>query len=145
MAEFKSNLRSVKEASHEALLRVAEVIGGMAESKAKQKIAEVVYQAPAGWYVRTGNLRNSITHALEDNTDSVTVVIGSNVEYAPFVELGTGKFAESGEGRQTPWRYQDDKGNWHTTSGMPPRPFLRPAIEDHKEEYKNIMLKEMKP
>lgn len=59
------------------------------------------------------------------------------------VELGTGKYAQGGNGRNTPWSYKDSKGNWHTTSGMPPRPYLRPAIENHKDEYKEVLEAEM--
>ncbi len=55
------------------------------------------------------------------------------------VELGTGVYAEGGGGRQTPWRYQDRKGEWHTTRGAHPHPYLRPAIENHTEEYKRIL------
>ena len=82
------------------------------------------------------------THATENNGH--TVVIGSAVNYAPYVELGTGKFAEGGGGRPTPWVYQDSKGNWHRTSGMKPRPYLRPAIEEHKREYKEVIEQELK-
>lgn len=144
MAEikFESHLADIQKATDEQLARAAEIIGGMAESYAKKKISEVVYASPAGWYVRTGNLRNSITHTTEDNGH--TVVIGSAVTYAPYVELGTGKYAEGGGGRSTSWRYQDSKGNWHTTSGMPARPYLRPAIEDHKREYKEVVEEELK-
>lgn len=128
--EFNSNLDAVLNGSQEAIERAAEIIGGMAESYAKELCP-----------VDTGNLRNSITHTTENNNR--TVVIGSSVEYAPFIELGTGKFAEGGGGRQTPWSYQDSKGNWHTTSGMPPRPYLRPAIENHKDEYRDVLQTEM--
>ena len=37
--------------------------------------------------VDTGRLRNSISHAV----DGEAVYIGSNVEYAPYVELGTSR------------------------------------------------------
>ena len=127
---FKSNLGAILDASDEAIKKAAEIIGGMAESYAKQLCP-----------VDTGNLRNSIAHTTENNNR--TVIIGSSVEYAPFVELGTGKFAEGGGGRQTPWSYQDSNGNWHTTSGMPPRPYLRPAIENHKDEYRHVLQTEM--
>lgn len=132
MAEvkFESHLDEVLKATSEQLARAAEIIGGMAESYAKELCP-----------VDTGNLRNSITHTTENNNR--TVVIGSSVKYAPFIELGTGKFAEGGGGRQTPWSYQDSKGNWHTTSGMPPRPYLRPAIENHKDEYRHVLQTEM--
>jgi hypothetical protein len=51
--------------------------------------------------VDTGQLRQSITHEVEGNTG----VIGTNVEYAPYVEYGTGIHAKDGNGRQTPWSY----------------------------------------
>ncbi|MBO5702147.1 MAG: HK97 gp10 family phage protein, partial [Clostridia bacterium] len=37
--------------------------------------------------VDTGRLRNSITHAVK--MDEKAAYIGTNVEYAPYVELGT--------------------------------------------------------
>ena len=131
MAEvkFESHLDEVLKATSEQLARAAEIIGGMAESYAKELCP-----------VDTGNLRNSITHTTENNDH--TVVIATAVKYAPYIELGTGKYAEGGGGRQTPWRYHDRKG-WHTTSGMPPRPYLRPAIEKHKDEYKEVLEAEM--
>jgi hypothetical protein len=55
--------------------------------------------------------------------------------------MGTGKYVKGG--RQTPWRYKDDKG-WHITSGMPPRPYLKPAATDHREEYRRIIENEFK-
>lgn len=90
--------------------------------------------------VVTGRLRNSITHATatylgvgtyEDNEGNVfddatadgtpeknTVYIGTNVEYAPYVELGTSR-----------------------TSA---RPYLKPAVVDHAARYKKIFEDSMK-
>lgn len=79
--------------------------------------------------VDTGQLRNSITHIVTDNVG----YIGTNVKYAPYVEFGTGIWAKDGNGRQTPWSYQDAKGNWHTTAGQHPNPFLEKALMDNKE------------
>ena len=79
--------------------------------------------------VDTGDLRNSITHEVEDNVGYV----GTNKEYAPYVEYGTGIFAVEGNGRDTPWSYQDDEGNWHTTIGQKPQPFLNPAAQTKKK------------
>ena len=79
--------------------------------------------------VDTGDLRNSITHEVEDNVG----YIGTNKEYAPYVEFGTGIFASEGNGRDTPWSYQDDEGNWHTTVGQKPQPFLEPAARIKKK------------
>lgn len=101
---FTSNAKDVLSAEKAASRRALEIIGGKAETYAKKLCP-----------VDTGRLRNSITHQqYDDNTE----VIGSNVEYAPFVEL-----------------------SHHSPSGklIPGKPFLRPAAEGHAEEYKEII------
>lgn len=91
--------------------------------------------------VDTGNLRNSITHKVVNNEKEHSVYIGTNVEYAPYVEFGTGVYYSGG--RRTPWSYQDKDGNWHRTSGMKARPYLRPAISDHAETYEQVIKDEL--
>lgn len=86
--------------------------------------------------VDTGRLKNSLTH--EVVPDEAMVEVGTNVEYAVYVEYGTGKYADKGGGRSTPWLFQDSKGEFHITSGMKPNHFLRDALQDHKQEYKQI-------
>ena len=88
--------------------------------------------------VDTGNLRNSITHAVEGKS----AIIGTNVEYAPYVELGTGAYYSGG--RPTPWIYEDEKGNTHITNGQRAQPYLKPAVADHAQTYRNIIEDEMK-
>ena len=83
--------------------------------------------------VDTGRLRGSITYAV----DGEDCYIGTNVKYVPYVEFGTGKYAIGG--RQTPWVYKDDKGQWHRTSGSKAQPFLKPASANHSEEYREIL------
>ncbi len=85
----------------------------------------------------TGNLANSIDYGIIDS--DMQMQVGTNVTYAPYVELGTGIYAEEGNGRKTPWVYQDDEGRWHRTNGMRARPYLRPAIEKHIDQYKDIL------
>lgn len=84
--------------------------------------------------VDTGNLRSSITHEVVGDV----CAIGTNVEYAPYVHQGTGIYATDGTGRTTPWSYQDEDGNWHTTIGMPPRPFLTSALDSNREEITRL-------
>lgn len=79
--------------------------------------------------VDTGDLRNSINHEVHNDVG----IVGTNKEYAPYVEFGTGIFASEGNGRDTPWSYQDDKGEWHTTVGQKPQPFLETAIQTKKK------------
>lgn len=126
--EVTSHRIEVIQAKDEAVAKALETIGLVAERYAKE-------MCPTD----TSRLKNSISH----ETDDDTVYVGTNVEYAPYVEFGTGKFAEGGGGRPTPWSYQDDKGNWHTTNGMKPQPYLKPAIENHLDEYKQYLKDEL--
>ena len=75
--------------------------------------------------VDDGQLRQSISHTVEGTRGEV----GTNVEYAPYVEVGTGIYSTEGGGRQTAWTYQDAKGEWHTTHGMKSQPYLKPAVD----------------
>ena len=88
--------------------------------------------------VQTGGLRRSITSKVENNGLEVTGTIYTPLEYAPYIEYGTGLFAEKG-GRPTPWCYQDDKGEWHTTSGQPPQPYMRPALNENRTTILEIL------
>lgn len=123
---LKSNAQQVKDELSTASLRALERVGLQAEGYA-------IDLAP----VDTGRLRNSISHVVDGNT----VYIGTNVEYAPYVELGTGKYYPGG--RPTPWVYQDAKGDWHWTAGNPAQPFLKPAVTNHMETYQNIIKDEL--
>ena len=94
------------------------------EAAAKQK-------APKG----NGELRRSITSKVEGTEG----IIFTPLEYAPYVEFGTGLFAENGGRQDVPWSYQDDKGEWHTTSGMQPQPYMRPALNENRETILRIL------
>lgn len=119
--------KEVIEAAHEQIRAALEAIGNQAVSHAKQNIGS------AG-RVDTGGLMNSMSHLVEDDV----VHVGTNQEYAVFNEIGTGIYADGGGGRQTPWSYQDSKGEWHRTSGMAGIHFLRDAVADNISEYKEI-------
>lgn len=96
----------------------------LVERSAKQK-------APKG----NGDLRRSITSKVENGEG----IIYTPLEYAPYVEYGTGLFAEEGGRQDVPWSYQDDEGNWHTTSGQHPQPFMRPALNENRAEILRIL------
>lgn len=86
--------------------------------------------------VDTGNLRSSIVKAVDNSKLNGTV--STNVEYAPYIEFGTGRFAEGGGGRSTPWRFFSDRYGWVTTSGHIAYPFMRPALNDNKKKLVKI-------
>ncbi|MBQ7825068.1 MAG: HK97 gp10 family phage protein, partial [Clostridia bacterium] len=79
-----------------------------------------------------GTLRRSIRGRIVNGD---TLEVGSNVEYAPYVELGTGPhFVPPPE-----WeRFEAEKGKGVGKAYVKPRPFIRPAIEDHRDEYQRI-------
>lgn len=91
--------------------------------------------APKG----NGDLRRSITSKVEGFGSDIEGIVYTPLEYAPYVEYGTGLFAESGGREDVPWCYQDDEGNWHTTSGMHPQPYMRPALDENREDIKRIL------
>ena len=103
--QFTDNSKEVSEDIKAALLRGLETCGLVAEGYAK-KLAPV----------DTGNLRNSITHEVDDVEPSA--YIGTNVEYAPYVCLGT--------------------------IHMKAQPFLKPAVADHANTYRKIIENELK-
>ena len=91
--------------------------------------------------VDTGNLRNSITHTVTDSGERAAYV-GTNSEYGVYVECGTGVYYPGG--RQTPLVYQDAKGDWHLTHGQRAKPFIKPAVAEHGEQYRKIIEAELK-
>ena len=98
--EVHDNSKEIAEKIKAAVYKGLETCGLVAEGYAK-KLAPV----------DTGNLRNSITHEVDDGEPAA--YIGTNVEYAPYVCLGT----------------------IHTKA----QPFLKPAVNDHKDEYRKIL------
>ena len=102
---YTDNSKEVSEAIKSALLKGLETCGLVAEGYAK-KLAPV----------DTGNLRNSITHDVDEVEPAA--YIGTNVEYAPYVCLGT--------------------------IHMAAQPFLKPAVADHANEYLKIIENELK-
>ena len=125
-----TNLDSLMEdiVNDEDLKRAMGKACAVVERKAKEK-------APKD----TGELRRSITSEVEVNTGEIEGIVFTPLEYAPYVEYGTGLFAEQGGRKDVPWHYQDDKGEWHTTSGQHPQPYMRPALTESREEILRIL------
>lgn len=123
--EFTDNSPQALSALDKARARALEIIGGKIESYAKVLVP-----------VDTGALKNSITHRV----DGDTVIAGSAISYAPYVELGTGiEYSPPPE-----WIENNaPQGAGIRQGGMKPRPYLRPAIENHRDEYKGIMEQEL--
>lgn len=98
----EDNTEQVVDGIDSAIGVALEKIGLLAENYAEKKCP-----------VDTGNLRGSITHEID--TSDNAVYIGTNVEYAPYVELGT--------------------------SRQKAQPFLRPAASEHGAQYCQVLKK----
>ena len=111
----KSNVNEVIADLHGKIPRILEALALQAEGNAVDEVTKLVYDTPESPnYVRTGDLRKSISHA----TDSDSAYVGTNIEYALYVETGT--------------RY---KGA---------RPFLKNSVANHVDDYKEIIEKGLK-
>ena len=97
--KIEDNSDKVLKAKDAGTQKALEMIGLQCEKYAK-------LQCP----VDTGRLRNSLTH--ETRVQEESTYIGTAVEYAPYVEMGT--------------------------SRMRAQPYLKPAVNDHRDEYKQI-------
>lgn len=100
-------------------------------------------QAKVNAPVDEGRLRASITADVRDEGSAIVGVIGSNVEYAPYMEHGTGLLAdEGGSGRHNPppsalagWASRHGLNPYAVAraiakrGGLKPRRFFRDAIE----------------
>lgn len=95
--QLLDELREKKEAALDA-------VGQAAETQAKLNLENDPRR------VDTGTLRGSIGHALADED---TMCVGTDVEYAIYVELGTLK--------------------------MSPSHYLKRSVQDHADEYMNVI------
>lgn len=95
------NTKEVRNALDDAVSTALNLIGMQAEKYAKGLCP-----------VDTGRLRNSITHVTDDDS----AYIGTNVEYAPYVELDGTKNHPNGQAH-----------------------FLRDAVQNNVSEYRRIL------
>ena len=106
-----NNIEKIKAACAEQVSAALEAIGMQAENYAKKELERP--KAHADGMIRpnidTSRLVNSITHAVENGD---TAIVGTNVEYAAYVEIGTQK--------------------------SQPYPYLEPAVKNHIDEYKRM-------
>lgn len=124
---------------YESSGRALEIIGGKAETYAKLLCPVGTPESTGKKGYIGGTLRDSITHEVKPDHSGVS--IESPVHYAPYVELGTGPHYE----KPPPWVENfapRGKGIGHAF--VRPRPYMRPAMQDHTDEYERILSAELK-
>ena len=100
--KITDNRKEVKAELNSKISAILEALGIEAEGNAVDEITKL-------GAVDTGRLRGSISHTHDDKN----AYIGTNVEYAPYVEFGTRR--------------------------MSARPFLRTAVTHYVDDYKRII------
>lgn len=107
------------------------VKGLMNAGKSVQKQAKLLCP------VDEGRLRASIEVNQKNNK---SVSIGTNVEYAQYVEYGTGLKGDSSVPHTTKEKWVYKKGDrFYTTSGNAPQPFLHLALAQRRQNVVNII------
>lgn len=104
---FTSNVNDILRQLEKGKSNALTAIGASAETHTKDNIT-------ADKLIDTGRLRNSISHTV----DGEAAYIGTNVKYAPYLELGTKKITA--------------------------HHYLKRAVTEHKDEYKNLTVEAIK-
>ena len=105
--DYKDNSQQVLSALEKGKRNALTAIGSSAQTHAKDNIT-------ADDLRDTGRLRNSISYAV----DGESAYIGTNVEYAPYLELGTKKITA--------------------------HHYLKRAVTEHQDEYKKLAVEAIK-
>ena len=105
--DYKDNSQQILSALEKGKRNALTAIGSSAETHTKDNIT-------ADDLIDTGRLRNSISHSV----DGESAYIGTNVEYAPYLELGTKKITA--------------------------HHYLKRAVTEHKDEYKKLTAQAIK-
>ena len=98
----------------------------------------------------TGQLRGSIHMQVKDTGKELQGRVYTNVEYASYVEFGTGikgngTYPYQVEGlnleyKNKGWAYYDeDKGEWIYTKGQKAQPYMYPALKQNEKTIKKIL------
>lgn len=137
----------------------AREVGGMIANYARQSLGKS--RGPMGnpWPqdIITA-LRQSIAVDLHSTFGLQALMVGSNMQIAPYIELGTGKLYSPppewieyhGDDKHSVggldwWLYFDPLENVvKVGKPVPPTPYLRPAVLDHVDQYKDIVKKHLK-
>ena len=131
-------------------MKVAAGEAGMAallpvEKAAKEKVTK---------NTDTGITRVNITTKIVNQEGTLVVRCGTNQKSAVYLEFGTGKYAENGQGRKKPWIWPVKSRKWQKIFfgramkstqqgparpsplwfGSHPHPFMRPAWDENKDK-----------
>lgn len=109
------------------------------------------------WKYSTGELAQSIEMKVEKGSEQVVAHIGTNLDYAPYIEFGTGQEGAQSSAQTSPdvsvtyslapwWIHKDmvdpaaseaygwfKHGDFQKVNGQPAKPFLYPAVKNNEQ------------
>lgn len=129
--KFENYSVEVKTALNDAVVAWLYEIAGEIQSKAQRNSR-----------VDTGQLQSSWNYKVDESEQKA--VIGSPLENAIWEEFGTGIYSVKGNGRKTPWVYEDSKGKRHKTSCKKPNRTLEQAINSVKGKAQKVLEDKLK-
>lgn len=146
MAKLKAEIKNI----NRLLYRFDKIAKMDLTNKVNQITTLAHGQAKALCPVDKGNLRESIHMQVKKTDRAIQGRVYTNVEYAPYVEFGTGV---TGNGtypykikglnltyKDKGWAYFDeDKNEWIYTKGQVAQPYMYPAIRRNRKAMKKIM------
>lgn len=121
------------------MLRAMRIATLLVQSKAKKNLKP--WKSPGGpdsAGVDTGRMRASITPQVRQRSKTIQGIVGSNVSYSPFQELGT----------RPHWVSAANMGKWPERHGLAPGPvfvsgralrFLHRALESSREKIRQLI------
>lgn len=161
----------------DGLMRKLDALGGNTREAVKagmlQGVKQVQGDAKLLCPVDDGRLRNSILGEVREENDKIVGVISTNVEYAPYVEFGTGPVGRATadlppdlagkiQYRADGWwihesqidqavaekyrfrRMETANGVFYYTRGQPAQPFLYPAIRQNENLVQERIAEQLK-
>lgn len=152
---------------------IVKLEGAVTDSKYVSQAGEFALAAAkmecSGFRISSGELRNSLNCVVKQHISGVYAHVGTNKEYAAFVEFGTGPkgaahhsgaapdieiaysmspwwIHESQVSRETAevygWFHIDtEAGRFYRCSGQPAHPYLYPAFRNNQKELEDILAK----
>jgi len=106
LSSLQAKLRKLDPATRDAIASGVSKAGALVEGSAKMIVP-----------VDTGTLKRSISGRTEKTSDGAQATVGTNVEYAAYVELGTSRQAAE--------------------------PYLHPALQKNKDKAKTLIITEI--
>ena len=124
LASLEAKVEKMSKNIKEDLARGVNQAAGLVEGSAKRNCP-----------VDTGNLRGSLHIMKQATPQDTTALVGTNVEYAPYVEFGTGTRGKStNTNTYVKVSYSPDR------AGQVAQPYLAPALRQNKNRIEQIII-----